>query len=72
MTDLALNENGYYPGEENYLREKAQRDWELSKYSTSELYDEINRRNFKPFNDSLKELKRTIDKLNGVTPERPF
>jgi len=64
--------NGDYPGQALYEREQAERQWELSKYSDQELREEIDRRLFEPFNKSLLELRATVDKFNGYTPDRPF
>ena len=70
--DRALDENDCYPGEFEYNRNQMLKQNELNQFSTEELYDEINRRNFEPYLLALEEMKATLDKLNGVTPEKPF
>jgi len=71
--EVATSEIGNYMSElaqEQYEIEQASRQWELSKYSEQELYDEINRRIFSEYNESLNKLKDTLDKM--LDNESPF
>jgi len=69
--DPAINDRGYYPGEEAAKEEQERRMWELTKYSDRELTDELARRIVEPLNKALTELQNTLKKLNGED-RKPF
>lgn len=64
--DYTNNGIGDYMSElaqEKYELEKEQRLWELSKYTDSELQNELNERMFREFKESLNKLKNQIDNM---------
>jgi len=69
--DRGINERGFYPGEEEAMENEARRKWELSKYTSEELTDELSHRVMEPINKSLTELQNALEALTGKD-SRPF
>lgn len=65
--DKGVDEFGYYPGEaeaelEAYINTN---EAQLSRYTTEELYDEIFRRMFEPYQNELKKLRDKLEEMSA-------